>query len=479
MREPHRDLLVGLGLALLLVAPAAARGELAGSPGAEVYGHAWVQGWASAGWPAWPRGTDLALGTESWPVIDPLPTWLAAGLARLMGLTAAWNALYAAAIVGAAAGGGALARAFGGSGLYGAVGLALSPIWLGSLTSGLTEDAAVGLAAWALAELHAGRRWLGGLLLGVLAWCGLYLAWLAGAVALFLGAWHLARRSGPVTDWLLAAVLAGVVGLGAARPFAERLAGEGHRSGAPPVGEEPLWRLNPWRKVDVASFFVPGEVDPGEALVREHPAYAGWTTLGLAVVGGGPWTLLAALPAAVAVGDPPAWLGHPLDAPNPVVTAFRALPLADRFNHLGRVWIVGEALLVVLAARGVRRLPRRAEPWLVALVAVEVAALSPARVPLPGTPTAAPPIYAALASLPPGPVVVLGAAGPGVHPQKLFFDQRAHGRRLLANPNRPVPPRDLPAGALVVTLDAAATAEAERALGPPDVRAGDGAAWGP
>lgn len=479
MNHRLRESLVGVVAAAGLVGPAMSRGELAGSAGAEVYGHAWVSWWVAEGWPARPRGTDLALGTNPWPVIDPLPTWLAAGLAQLVGPTAAWNTLYAVAIVGAALGGGALARAFRGSGLYGAVGLVFSPIWLGSLTSGLTEDAAVGLAAWALAELHAGRRWLGGLLLGVLAWCGLYLAWLAGAVALGLGAWHLVRRSGPVADWLLAAVLAAVVGLGAARPFAERLTGEGHRHGAPPVADEPLWRLNPWRKVDAASFFVPGEQAVGEALVREHPAYAGWTTTTLALAGGGPLVLLAALPAAVAVGDPPSWLGHPLPVPNPVTRVFQLLPLADRFNHLGRVWIVGQGLLVVLAARGVRRLSPRAEPWLAALVVVEVATLSPARVPLPGAAAASPPIYAALAELPPGPLVVLGATGPGIHPQRVFYDQRAHGRRLLASPNRPVPPDDPPADALVVTLGAPATAAAERAWGPPDRRAGDDAAWSP
>src|SRR5438128_339720 len=132
------DALIGLLLALLLVAPAAAQGRMAGSPGAEVYGHAWVQWWAAAQWPAWPTGTPLDEGTTSWPVIDPLLTWLIAGASHIVGATAAWNLGTACAVVLASVGGGALARAMGGAGPVGAVGLATAPIFLGSLTSGLT-----------------------------------------------------------------------------------------------------------------------------------------------------------------------------------------------------------------------------------------------------------------------------------------------------------------------------------------------------
>src|SRR5207244_1404696 len=83
---------IGVVIACVLIAPAVHAGGLAGSPAAEVYGHAWVQGWVAQGWPAWPHGTALAEGTTSWPVIDPLPTWCVGGLARIVGATAAWNA---------------------------------------------------------------------------------------------------------------------------------------------------------------------------------------------------------------------------------------------------------------------------------------------------------------------------------------------------------------------------------------------------
>lgn len=467
---------MGAAIAALLVGPAAARGELAGSPGGELYGHAWVQAWAAEAWPAWPSGTASVLGAEAWPVIDPLPTWIAGGLARVVGPVGAWNAGMAAAVVLAAVGGGALARAVGGAGLVGAVGLALAPIVVGSWTSGLTEDGAVGLLALALAALWRGRVGRGGILLGALAWCGLYLAWMGALAAVVLGmraAW--AERRGAwarvVGRWTVGAALAAGIAAPAAAPFAARLGGLGHRFGAPPEQYEPLWRLNPWRKADLAAFVAPGRVDPGEALVREHPTYVGFATLGLAALGGGgpAWLGVGAL-GAVALGDRVSVAGTPWVA-NPVAPVFTALPLADRVNHRARLWVLGQLVLVALAARGARHWPRAGA----ALVAAELLALSPTRMPLPGTPAASPAIYAAIGALPPGPVVVDGASGPGVPPQKVLYDQRAHGRRLLHDPNRPGPVEPGPGTVLVALGDRVGPATAR--FGPPAVATADGAAW--
>ena len=111
------DLVLGLALAAGLAGPAAVRGDLVGSPRAETYGHAWVQAWTAAQWPAWPTGTALAEGTAHRNVIDPVPTWIAGGLARAVdpllrsepsgpvsgrALAFAWNALVCAWIVLAA-----------------------------------------------------------------------------------------------------------------------------------------------------------------------------------------------------------------------------------------------------------------------------------------------------------------------------------------------------------------------------------------
>ncbi len=480
---------VGLVLAAILCGPAMVSGALVGSGGAETPGHAWVQQWTAEGWPAWPVGTAGALGTDPWPVIDPLPTWLAAGLAQLVGPTSAWNALWVCWIVLAAVGGGAWARAMGGEGGVGAVAVPLMPIWLGSLTSGLTEDGAVGLLALALAALVSGRVRLGGLLLGLLAWCGLYLAWLGAAVAVVVGGWRLWRGAGArwtlARSWAVGGLLAGLLAVPAAAPFRARLAGEGHHAGTPPVQEEPRWRVNPVRRADVAAFVVPGHAASGPG--REHPTYAGWVTIGLAAAGGWnpAWVGVAAL-AAVAVDEPVFVAGKPRVSTNPVARAFAALPLADRFNHRARLWILGDLLLVGLAARGAARLrdrwrlagwfgARARLAFLTAALAAEVAFLSPARVPLPGMSPSTPAIYAAISDLPEGPVAVAGAVGPGVNPQRVLFDQRTHGRRLLVDPNRPGPVAACRRCVLVALGDARAGVEAVR--GPPDRTAVDGAAW--
>jgi hypothetical protein len=91
-------------------------------------------------------------------------------------------------------------------------------------------------------------------------------------------------------------------------------------------------------------------------------------------------------------------------------------------------------------------------------------------------PDATPAIYALLATLPADrPVAVVGAAGPGIHPQRVFFDQRAHGRALLHSPNRPVDGKARRGAILVALGPAVARVTAER--GPPTAIAEDGAAW--
>lgn len=489
--EVARDGCVGAAVAAVVAGPAIAAGQLVGAPNAETYGHAWVQACAAARWPAWPSGTDLALGAADRAVIDPLPTWLAGALAHPLGLTGAWNALVVVWIVLAAIGGGALARAAGLNPRFVALALALSPIWRGSLWSGLTEDGAIGLVALALAGLLAGRaRWgpalAGGLATGLLAWCGLYLAWLGAASAVAIAFWAaLRRRWAAVGRLAVAGVLALAVAAPAVRPFAARLSGAGHRYGAPPVAAEPLWRVNPWRAADAASFVAPGRQPVGDAFVREHPAWAGYPVLALAgvgaVSGGGALVAPVALLAAWSVGPSPSLAGQPLGWSNPVAVALDRLPLASSFNHHARLWLLGQLGLVVLAGYGVRRLGPWAAPLAMAAVVADAAWLAPGPLVLPGTPSAAPSIYAHLSELPAGPLAVVGASGPGIHPQKVFFDQRAHGRRLLANPDRPEPVdvARLPAGALVVALGDDAAARTAAVLGEPAARDASGAVWGP
>lgn len=499
--------LVGAGL---LFAP----GHLLGAPGGEVWGHAWVQWWHSEAWPQWPAGPEHWLvGSRDWPVIDPLPTFLAAAVGRLTGPITAYNFTVLVGVFVAFLGGAALARRHRGDPIVGGLALALAPSFLGSVASGLTEDLAVGLAALALG--FVGRPgWraglLSGLCLGVVASCGLVLAWAVGLCAVGLGIAALVldgKRREVVVSLGVGAAVSGALAVPLAWLQGARLGGEGHRTGDFVARVEPLWRLNPWRGADLASFVVPGPVDPGDALVRMHPGYLGLSLLALAVAAGWSrwwWVLAAAV--CVAPGPDLSFAGSPTGLSNPAAAVLQLVPGGSLINHHGRLLLVAAVALSVLASVGATRVPRRLRVAVIALVLVDLAFLSPVGAPLP-TADAAPLAVAAdpaLDALPDGPVLQLPAAGPGVHFQRPLLDQRAHRRPLLLDPNRPGLPRSLvktPTGRFLSQLamprapEVPATADwpdgvgvllvaepyvaAVTALfGPPDVQAADSAAWG-
>jgi len=507
-----RDRLPALLVVLALVAAFAARllwsPGLLGAPGAEVYGHAWVQWWHGVALPAWPAGTDLASGTDAWPVIDPLPTALAALVGRLLGPVSGYNTWILLSVPLAFFGGARLARQAGGDPWVGGLTLALWPPLVGSLASGLTEDAAIGLAALAFSTLglpgwRAGL-WTG-LALGALAWCGLVNAWFAALAAVGLGlvAGLRDRRAWP--GLLLGAVVAAALVAPLALMQGDRLLGVGHRSGAFTPRPEPLWRLNPWRGIDLLSLLAPGRQDPGDALIRFHPGYLGLSTLGLAVWGGwSRWWPVLLLSAGVALGPGLSAGGQPLGISNPFAAAAALLPGGGLLNHHGRALLLGGVAMAALASRGAARLSARGRRIAAVVVALDLALLSPLPLPLPTAPAAPPAAAAQLGALRPGPVLVVPAAGPGVHFQRPLFDQRAHGRRLLLSPNRPglspglmrtdtgrwlaglafpeaAPPPESPVfpPAVAVVLAMPGYAEAVTAgLGPPDVTGADGsAAW--
>jgi hypothetical protein len=389
----------------------------------------------------------LARGTESWPVIDPLTTALAAGLGRVLGWTAAWNVIVLGGVALAFAGGAALAHRLDGDPWVGGTVLALGPIFLGSLGSGLTEDAGLGLIALALALLMdpSPRRTLaGGALLGVAAWCGLVLAWFGAlaAVVVCLPELRQAERRAPIIG---AAALAMLLVLPAGLMQGPRLGGQGHRHGDPPEVHEPLWQVNPWRQADIASFFVPGRapLQPGD-LVRLHPVYLGWIPLLLALKGGrkggrSRWWLLLGGAAVAATGSRLFLAGQPLGLPGPGGWILDRLPFGDLVNHHARAMLVGQIALAVLAARGARAWGRVPGAVLAGGVALELALLSPVGLPLPVTPAAVPEVFA---NLPPGTggVLTVPIGGPGVHFQRPLYEQRSHGRPIPVDPNRPGTP---------------------------------------
>ncbi len=470
------SLVLALFVAAVVVGPAALGGHLAGSPAAETYGHAWVQWWAGLGWPGWPTGTTLAAGSERWPVIDPLPTWVAAGLGCLLGTTAAWNLVLAAGVVVTSLGGARLCRALGGSPAVGAVGLPLSAIYLGSLQSGLTEDAFLGLVALSWALALEGRWIRAGLLAGITAGFGLYLGWFAGVGLACLGAWTRPGLSGVVS---LRAAVRPVAALGLAAGLALAFAAPFRGTIAAPVARpearaEPLWQLNPWRGADVVSFVVPGRPDKGDTVGREHPAYVGFATVGLALAGGFHPAFLGVAAAVVAApGDSFSVAGKPTGLANPAAALLHPLPMGDRFRNHARLMLVGQLLLVALASRGARRLAERfpaAVPLGVGLLLAEAAWLSPAALPLHSTEAVPRGIYAAL----PGDETVVRVVGEQ-NPQRAFFDQRFHGHPLANNPNRPDPGRPRP-GEIVVAFGPA-VAPLTTELGTPFASVDGGAAW--
>ena len=172
------------------------------------------------------QGTHLAVGVESFPAIDFLPLMLLGWIARWFSPLAAHNIWVILCCALAAYGGKKLAESVNGNPLFGAMAVAWSAPFLGSISSGLTEDMALGLSALALA---AARRNL------MLAACwtvaaaaaGLVLGWLTGA--LLLG--YMLLHPHP---WKQRFSAAGILAAGSA-PLLwlhwKRLSGSGHRSG--------------------------------------------------------------------------------------------------------------------------------------------------------------------------------------------------------------------------------------------------------
>lgn len=448
--------------------------QLLGWRGGELYGHAWVQWWHGEALWAWPAGNDRVLGASEWPVVDPLSTAVAAATGRLLGYGVGWNALIVLGLVLGFFGGAFLAGRAGGSPLVGGLGVALSPVFLGSISSGLTEDLGLGLVAFSLALLIYPRRsqerlW-GGLLLGLTAWTGLYLTFLAALVAGILGVRALLRREG-IRDWLLAGILAAAIALPALGLFGGRIFGEGHRFGEAHLPNfEPLWRVNPVRVVDLASFFDPRSMNvPENAVVRLHPMYLGWVLLGCALwVRSTGWWLLFGACVLYACGPEFRVAGESTGLLNPVHSGFNALPFFDRINHSGRVMLLGHLALVVLAARGALAFGRTRA--IAAVVVLELVLLGPGLAPLPTTSSNVAEVFSKLGNEE-GRVLVLPLGGPGLHPQRALYEQRAHARDLALRPNVPGPVLGIeqsPTGAWLCGLGR------EESSGPPDLLDVDG-----
>ena len=495
MRTDRAAVVVGASIVAVAGAGLVRDRGLLGSPHGEVYGHAWHVWWHAEALPRWASGTDLAVGTSVWPVADPLPTLISSIATRLAGLEVGYDGWILVAVALAFAGGFVLARTCGGAPLVGGVALAMAPSFTGALTSGLTEDSSLGIAALAYAAIVAHRYALAGVLMGALAWCGPVLAIYAAVGAVVLGVLEIRRDRSLLPPLFAAAVVAAVVAAPAVWLQRPMLGSASTRDLAQVCAS--AWRQNPRGGADLLSLVAPGRLVDVEGLV--HPGYLGVSVLLLAGVGFRhrlAWVALAAVIAGI--GSRLCVAGEEV-APSPFgpLLAVGGL-LHDHARALG----IAAVALSALAARGALRLGTagRLAP---AVVALDLLIASPAPLPLPVAPSTPAEISGALAGLSAGPALVIPASGPGLNFLRPLVDQRAHGRRLLLDPNRPgvvakiaaTPfgswldtigsPGGAPArpsnlfvpGVSVLVVMEPHVARVEALLGPPDVRKMDGGAW--
>ncbi len=446
-----------------------------GAARSDVWNSLWSHWWVAHGLADghWPLATTLLEHPEGGRLLvaDPLGALLATPLVLLLGPVAAYN--LGAWLHGLAAGlaAHALARRLGGRGWVAGVAFAGSPLMLAHLNNGSSEAFAVmWLPLAGLALVHALQR--GGLARSALA--GLLLA-LATAASWYTG----------LATWLFAACLI-AAGVGGELGFAQRL-----RRGLPALLLAALlcapfaawtWslaqasdglvqikssaELHRLRRTlgpaDPRVFLTPGGFrSPDFATLEGRPgdfanvAYLGWVLLAAAVLpwltrlrrrwaslgpapGRGPhlalWLtgvlgLLAALgPVLVMNGLPVDLGGRALPLPYRLV---EALPGFAGLSLLWRLALAPTLALALLADRATARTPGWLRAGVVALVLVEIHALSPAA-DLPAV-TSAPRSDAltALAQAPPGAVLNLPVAADRAY----LYEQVLHGKPLAAGLN--------------------------------------------
>ncbi len=426
-------------------------GELIGSSHGEVYGHAWTHWWRGEIFPSWSSGTDMALGVSNMPAIDPLPSLLSILVGKLFGVVFGYNFLIFCAVFLAAYGGWVLAESVDGDPYLGAIALALAPAFLGSIRSGLTEDAALGLLALAISCIFRSKIILAGFFIGLLAWCGLLLAWLGGLCCFIIGLFRIKELKIDPRSLFLSVLLIFLLAFSAASFHADRLLSTQDLQHAGVF--ESNWILNPSRQIDFMSLFVPSfheiQAPPG----RTHPGYLGFSLLFLALFSKQRlvWFVLFIF-VGLALGPEVRVFGHPFMAFNPVHWLLDFFPGADRVNHHGRALLSAAVVLSLLAAGGARVFHR----WrfqLRTLVLLELCLLSPISPVLPITPVSDSVVLNELADLPPGNVLVLPPGGPGISPQQSLWHQHIHEKKLLLDPNRSGMPNFLLSSNLMTWLN--------------------------
>jgi hypothetical protein len=476
---------LGLGAALLWPMPLAPAASLVGHPGNDGWNHAWGYDWVARA---------LAAGTVplrdhglAWPgggalwFIDTAQAALVAPVTWLFGAAAAYNLVMLVGLALSAFGAFLLARRVSGDTAGAAVAAVVygaAPHLLGQSYNGISETVDAGglpLTLWALLTLldapSPGRALRLGLIAGFTVLTSFYVGFFAAlaAAVVVLGVLATERRS---VDWrravpgvALALAVAVAVSAPAFSAFQQSLdAADGLVKRDPAFVWDSLLRHN---VTDVLAFVRPGRTPSPDlkALYGEDLLIVislGWVALVLAAVGLvgarrpgvlGAWLALGALFFAFSLGpyltvgaEPLLVGGEPV--PMPFLAMFELVPVFDRISHPFRFVLGVQLAVAVAAAEGVRWLGRRAGPrargllgaGVAAAVLVEVATLTPARVPVPLSDARIPAAYAAMAEDPtPGAVLDLPLALPNLERAVYVWAATAHGRPVPWGLNDPMP----------------------------------------
>jgi hypothetical protein len=352
-----------------LIGPLRAGGAL-GAPCAEGPRHLWsLRVAADALWEHGPR----RVAEVGWPgpaldlaLIDPVSLLVFWPAREIVGEVAAWNLLYAAAVLALAVGGWALAGALAlGPGASAVLAAAVvgNPAFIGFADSGRTEYLAASLWPLHLALLLRAVRggpsasWPA---LGAALGAAVALALLGAGgppVAVFAALLGLPLLLGPLRGrWSWgAAALGAALALPALLPTLAELPGRVAEWGTPQPGlDRPV-------QVPVAALLGladPDTLPPTEAPAALSPALLLLALLGAARVRGArPWALVGIWGLALSVGPRAAWTEGGAELPGPAAALMRAAPPLAGVSSWSRIGHLTAVPLGVAAALGAPRHP--------------------------------------------------------------------------------------------------------------------------
>jgi len=418
------------------------RWELLGFEHAEVFGHVWNHSWRLSDVPSSLFGTSKTVGTQSFPLIDPIPTVLVSLLTVFMSLSNAYNlfllgsiALFATAMrrleIGDCESKSSVEIAV--------VALTLTcPIVWGSLNSGLTEDWGLFLPALALVCIAQKRIGLAGCCVVAAAYWGLVLGWMSAILVSVFALMHRLSWRDIGKLWLIMGMgVLPLLGL-----HSERLSLVGHRSVSPPTRWDPMWAINPWHHTDVASLFWVGSLDFSNHIIRLHPASLGIVAL-VVSFGCRDWRIwgLFGTSMGFAFGPEFYWMGHSTGISNPFHWVLSTIPGSDLLNHHGRWMSMAALCWIWIVVKGMAHF--RVIKWMTPIVVVEWLFATPLGFPLMGTPQIETSVV--LNKMKNGSLsentrlLRIPIRGPDVVFQQALYEQTIHNQPIWMNPNRPNP----------------------------------------